>query len=173
MSQAVAAEVDAVRFTTVDAPVGVGVLTLLAQGDAIVGLRFATHRHEPWSIDAAWVRDDEDALLADARSQLVDYLAGTRRTFDLPLAPAGTAFQQRVWAALREIPFGETISYGTLAKRVGNADASRAVGLANGRNPIAIVIPCHRVIGANGSVTGFGGGVEVKRALLRHEGLLL
>lgn len=164
---------DAVRFTTADASAGVGALTILAQSDAIVGLRFATHRHEPWAIEADWQRDDADALLVEARAQLAAYFAGERRTFDLPLAPEGTPFQQRVWAELQRIPFGETISYGTLARRVGDANASRAVGLANGRNPIAIVIPCHRVIGANGALTGFGGGVEVKRALLRHEGLLL
>ena len=166
-------DTETIRYSTFDAPGDVGALTILARGDALVGLRFAKHRHEAWAIDDAWARDDDDALIVDARSQVTAYFAGARRAFDLPLAPVGTAFQQRVWAALREIPFGETISYGTLARRIGNADASRAVGLANGRNPIALVIPCHRVIGANGSLTGFGGGVDVKHALMRHEGALL
>jgi methylated-DNA-[protein]-cysteine S-methyltransferase len=161
------------RYAMFDAPVGVGTLTVLAESDSIVGLRFATHRHEPWSIEADWTRDDADPLLREAAAQLVAYFEDRKPTFDLPLAPAGTAFQRRVWDELRKIPFGQTISYGELARRVGDANASRAVGMANGRNPIAIVIPCHRVIGSTGTLTGFGGGVEVKRALLRHEGLML
>jgi len=102
--------------------------------------------------------------------QLKEYFAGTRRVFNLPLRMQGTAFQQRVWRELTKIPFGETWSYGQLAKRIDNPNGSRAVGLANGRNPIAIVVPCHRVIGADGSLTGFGGGIERKQWLLAHEG---
>ena len=161
-----------VRFATFDAPTGVGALTVLAEEGAIVGLHFERHRHGPWSLDPEWTRDDDDPLLAEARSQLAAFFAGRLTTFDLPLAPAGTEFQRRVWDELRRVPFGQTISYGELARRVGNANASRAVGLANGRNPIAIVIPCHRVIGSSGALTGFGGGVDVKRALLKHEGVI-
>ena len=106
---------------------------------------------------------------AAAREQLGQYFAGERSRFDLPLAPRGTAFEQRVWDALLEIPYGTTESYGALARRIGAPAAARAVGLANGRNPIAIVIPCHRVIGADGSLTGFGGGLGRKRFLLDLE----
>jgi methylated-DNA-[protein]-cysteine S-methyltransferase len=102
-------------------------------------------------------------------AQLAEYFAGARRTFNLPLALRGTPFQERVWKMLTEIGFGETWSYGELAKRIGNPQASRAVGLANGANPISIIVPCHRVIGANGTLTGYGGGLERKRWLLSHE----
>lgn len=101
--------------------------------------------------------------------QLEEFFAGERRDFDLPLAPVGTGFQQRVWAELLKIPFGVTISYGELARRIGNPSASRAVGRANGTNPIALIIPCHRVIGANGSLTGYGGGLDLKEKLLNWE----
>ena len=121
--------------------------------------------------DAAW-REKRSALpaaLGAAKRQLVEYFDGTRRDFDLPLAPHGTAFQCRVWEALRRISYGETISYGELARRIGKPTASRAVGAANGRNPLAIVVPCHRVIGADGTLTGYGGGLPVKQALLSLE----
>ena len=108
-------------------------------------------------------------MLDEAVRQLGEYFAGERRDFDLPLDPVGTPFQLTVWAALRDIPYAETINYGQLAGRVGNPHASRAVGLANGRNPISIVVPCHRVIGANGSLTGYGGGLDRKRTLLELE----
>ncbi len=107
--------------------------------------------------------------LGEAKRQLLEYFDGTRRGFDLPLAPAGTAFQRRVWDELRRIPYGETISYGELARRIGRPTASRAVGAANGRNPLAIVVPCHRVIGAGGALVGYGGGLPVKETLLAHE----
>lgn len=110
-----------------------------------------------------------DAALDRAVTQLEEYLAGTRTAFDLPLAPAGTPFQQRVWTALRAIGHGQTESYGSLAARLGAPGASRAVGLANSRNPIAIVVPCHRVIGSTGTLTGYAGGIERKRWLLEHE----
>lgn len=116
------------------------------------------------------------AAFAEARDQLARYFAGTLRAFTAPIAPHGTAFQCRVWALLREIPYGETISYLELARRVGNVKAVRAVGLANGANPIPIIVPCHRVIGANGALVGFGGGLPLKRALLnleRGQGLLI
>ena len=111
----------------------------------------------------------DDAGFGDVVSQLGEYFEGRRRQFDLPLAPAGTPFQQRVWSALLDIPYGETISYGELASRIGQKSASRAVGLANGSNPLPIVIPCHRVIGANGKLTGYGGGLPIKERLLAHE----
>jgi methylated-DNA-[protein]-cysteine S-methyltransferase len=106
-------------------------------------------------------------------SQLDDYFAGNRRTFDIPLRLEGTAFQKQVWTALRDIPYGSTTSYGKLAERIGNPAAVRAVGMANGMNPIPIIIPCHRVIGADGSLTGFGGGLELKAQLLKLEGVEL
>ena len=108
-------------------------------------------------------------VLAEAEQQLCEYFAGTRESFDLPLDPRGTAFQLRVWAALREIPFGETRSYGQLARALGDSKLTRALGAANGRNPLSIVVPCHRVIGAGGSLTGFAGGLEAKQFLLHHE----
>lgn len=118
-----------------------------------------------------WQRDD--AALALAREQLEAYFAGQRQTFDLPLAPEGTPFQQAVLRALAEIPYGQTRSYGDIARRLGQPTASRAVGAANGRNPLAIVLPCHRVIGSDGSLTGYAGGLPAKRWLLRHEGVAI
>jgi methylated-DNA-[protein]-cysteine S-methyltransferase len=115
--------------------------------------------------------DARAAPLAAATRQLNEYFAGTRREFDLPLRSQGTQFQQRVWRELAAIPYGQTWSYGDLAARIGKPSASRAVGLANGRNPISILVPCHRVIGANGSLTGYGGGLERKQWLLEHEGV--
>ena len=129
------------------------------------------HRHGPDETErTAWQQDD--AYLADTRRQLAEYFAGTRMVFDLPLdldALGGTAFQRRVWTTLIDIPYGKTISYGELARRIGQPAAVRAVGLANGRNPLSIVIPCHRVIGASGALTGYGGGMERKRMLLDLE----
>jgi len=116
---------------------------------------------------ADWRRDD--GALADVVGQLTAYFAGERQQFDLHLAPQGTPFQLRVWTALQTIPYGQTVSYGELATRLGNMKAVRAVGAANGRNPIAIIIPCHRVIGSNGSLVGYGGGLERKEALLSLE----
>jgi len=115
------------------------------------------------------VGPSDNGAFDDVVGQLEEYFAGRRRLFDLPLAPDGTAFQQRVWRALLDIPYGETISYGELAARIGQRSASRAVGLANGSNPLPIVIPCHRVIGANGKLTGYGGGLPVKQQLLALE----
>ena len=110
------------------------------------------------------------SVLADARAQLEEYFAGARRAFDIPLAPGGTDFQRRVWGELSRIPFGETVTYGELATRVGVPTAVRAVGAANGQNPVSVVVPCHRVVGASGKLTGYGGGIERKRWLLAHEG---
>ena len=112
---------------------------------------------------------DATPLLLEAERQLAEYFAGKRKTFDLPLAPKGTAFQRSVWQALRDIPYGETRSYGEIARAVGNPKASRAVGMANHRNPVPVLIPCHRVIGADGTLTGYGGGTERKALLLALE----
>lgn len=113
------------------------------------------------------------AAVRAAREQVLDYFAGKRREFDLDLAPQGTAFQLSVWEQLRRIPFGETRTYAQIATAVGNPKACRAVGLANGANPIGLIVPCHRVIGANGTLTGFSGGMHIKQILLRHEGVTL
>ncbi len=145
----------------------VGLLTIAAEGDALCHIEFPSNRHPV--VRAGWILGS-NTLLADARRQLLEYFAGTRRTFALPLRARGTAFQMRVWQTLTTIPFGQTWSYQQLAEACGNARAMRAVGAANGRNPLPIVLPCHRVIGADGSLTGFGGGIETKAALLRLEG---
>jgi len=118
-------------------------------------------------------RGQASGVLARTCEQLAEYFAGSRTRFDLPLDPLGTAFQRRVWDALRAIPYGTTLSYSDLARRLGDVRATRAVGAANGRNPIPIIVPCHRVIGANGALTGFGGGLDRKRWLLEHEGALM
>ena len=146
--------------TTVDSPVGP--LLLTSDSTALTRLLFGGRPDPTWSTEPCPVLDR-------AVTQLAEYFRGERTDFDLPLAPAGTPFQLAVWQALRDIPYGETINYGELATRVGNVRASRAVGLANGRNPISIVVPCHRVIGANGSLTGYGGGLDRKRLLLDLE----
>lgn len=146
----------------------IGPLSLVADGDDLIGVYMATHKHSPES-DKFGQRIDQDSVLTEAARQLTEYFAGERETFDLPLRPEGTDFQQRVWRALCDIPYGRTWSYGELARHIGRPGASRAVGLANGRNPISIVIPCHRVIGASGSMTGYGGGIERKQWLLAHE----
>lgn len=138
----------------------IGPLTLEADENAVTAIRFS-----------AGGAQDASPLLDAAEAQLREYFAGARRTFDLPLAPHGTAFQQRVWAALRTIPYGETRTYGELAAAIDSPNASRAVGMANHRNPIPIIIPCHRVIGANGTLTGYAGGLEIKRRLLALEGI--
>ena len=151
-------------FTSMASPVGP--LTITATGGLIDGLFMDSQRHAP-PVQRGRVRDE--APFAELIAQLDAYFAGSRIEFDVPLSLAGTDFQRRVWTELQEIPLGETISYGELARRVGTPGASRAVGLANGRNPVAIVVPCHRVIGADGRLTGYGGGLERKAWLLRHE----
>ncbi len=147
----------------------IGPLTLVAEDGMLTGLYMDTRGRQPGSDVLGGTGDPQDEPFASAARQLEDYFAGGLAVFDLPLAPAGTQFQRRVWAALQTIPYGQTWSYGQLARTVGNASASRAVGLANGRNPIAVVIPCHRVIGADGSLTGYGGGLDRKRFLLGLE----
>lgn len=144
----------------------VGPLLLVADDSGLRRIDFVNGRTPP-QIDAQW-HDDAEPLRETIR-QLRAYFAGELEAFDLTVAPAGTPFQQAVWNRLCEIPFGETISYGELARRIGNPNASRAVGLANGSNPIPIVIPCHRVIGSNGKLTGYGGGLPIKEKLLALE----
>ena len=150
-----------------DMPSPVGRLRLIASDTSLVGIWFEQGR------DAARHRgglaEKPSPVVELARTQLQEYFAGQRRNFDLPLDPRGTEFQLRVWKWLLKIPYGETTTYGALASELGDARASRAVGLANGSNPIPIVIPCHRVIGADGSLTGFGGGLAIKQQLLELE----
>jgi methylated-DNA-[protein]-cysteine S-methyltransferase len=155
------------RHTVVDSPCGP--LTLVATDSDLSGLYMADHRHQPPS-ETFGPRDH--GPFAEAVRQLDAYFAGELTEFDLPLRLAGTPFQQSVWAALLRIPFGRTLSYGELARAMGRPNASRAVGLANGRNPVSIIVPCHRVIGANGDLTGYGGGMLRKRQLLEFEGAL-
>ena len=155
-------------FQTIDSPVGT---LLLAASDAgLHAIEFAENRH-PVKRSIDWQEGDYP-LLARAHLQLDEYFAGTRHVFDLPLSPQGTDFQRKVWNTLASIPYGQTISYAQLAQRIGKPSAMRAVGAANGRNPLPIVLPCHRVIGADGSLTGFGGGLPTKQFLLQLEGAL-
>jgi methylated-DNA-[protein]-cysteine S-methyltransferase len=147
------------RFTIIDSPVGE--LLLTGTDDGLSGIRFAPHGV------ARGQRDDE--AFAGVVAQLGEYFGGARATFDVRLAPAGTSFQRDVWSAIAEIPYGKTVSYGSIATRLGKPSASRAVGMATGRNPIVIIIPCHRVIGSDGSLTGFGGGLARKSLLLDLE----
>ncbi|RRD58556.1 methylated-DNA--[protein]-cysteine S-methyltransferase [Comamonadaceae bacterium OH2545_COT-014] len=153
---------------TIDSPVGR--LLIATSDEGLHAIEFPQGRH-PVKRDAHW-QESPHPLLNEAARQLGEYFAGQRRVFDLPLAPQGTDFQQRVWQALRTIPYGQTRSYAQLAAAIGQPKAMRAVGAANGRNPLSIVVPCHRVIGADGSLVGFGGGLPVKTFLLRLEGAL-
>jgi len=143
----------------------VGLLTLVSDGAALAGVYFESQKHGVAPTGPLGA----DKIIDVTRKQLDAYFAGKRKSFDVPLAPKGTAFQTRVWHALTRIPYGETTSYGAIAAGIGSPKAVRAVGAANGRNPIPIIIPCHRVIGANGSLTGFGGGVARKELLLDLE----
>ena len=156
------------RFSVFASPIG----ELILSGDdrGLTAIAFADANTAP-RVDATWTRDDR--AFARVAQQLSAYFAGELTRFELDLAPRGTPFQQRVWEALQTIPFGATTTYGRLAGALGDPHATRAVGLANGRNPIPIVIPCHRVIGADGSLTGYGGGLRRKQWLLAHEGVAL
>jgi len=156
-----------ISYTYLDGPVGR--LLLTADGAALTAIYLDPSR-APSPAERGWTCDPNMPPLVEAARQLDEYFEGRRREFELPMRPAGTDFQRRVWSSLGEIRYGETWSYGRLAKRIGNPNASRAVGLANGRNPIPILVPCHRVIGADGSLTGYGGGLERKSWLLAHEG---
>jgi len=158
---------DDIVYTYMKSPNGSILLARNEAGLVRINFQEGLQAYDP---QPGWRR--EDGPLLEAIDQLRAYFDGSRQTFDLPLAPEGTSFQQRVWAALKAIPCGETVSYGEIAKRIGRPTASRAVGAANGQNPLPIVVPCHRVIGANGKLTGYAGGVRIKRALLDHEARL-
>jgi methylated-DNA-[protein]-cysteine S-methyltransferase len=145
-----------------------GRILLVADDDALCALYFEGQKHEQRP-GAGWVEAPDRPLFDRARKQLAEYFAGKRDRFDLPLAPQGTEFQHRVWEALRAIPAGETVTYGSIARSIGAADSVRAAAAAIGRNPLSIVVPCHRVIGSDGSLTGYAGGLERKRALLALE----
>lgn len=152
------------EHTVIDSPLGP--LTLVAHDGVLAGLYMVQQRHLP---DTSTFGVVSDAPFGAVVEQLGEYFSGTRTSFDLPMVFDGTAFQQTVWKALLEIPYGETVSYGELAALIGRPTASRAVGLANGKNPIGIIVPCHRVVGATGDLTGYGGGIERKERLLAHE----
>jgi methylated-DNA-[protein]-cysteine S-methyltransferase len=151
-------------FSEIDSPVGT--LCLLGDGASLKGLYMVDQKHRP-ALPLGCERNDR--VFRSVKEQLAAYFAGKLQEFELELAGEGSAFQKKVWRALVDIPYGATESYGGLARRIGNVNASRAVGLANGRNPIGIIVPCHRVVGANGSLTGYGGGLERKQWLLEHE----
>lgn len=153
-----------VLFTRIPSPIGP--LLLLSDGEALTGIYMDPHRHGP-AFDPAWA--ESARWFQPVREQLDAYFAGTLTRFDVPIAPRGTEFQQAVWQALTAIPYGVTVSYLELARRIGRPEAVRAVGAANGRNPISIIVPCHRVVGADGSLTGYAGGVDRKRRLLELE----
>ena len=146
----------------------VGKLKLVASANALIAVLW--ERERPNRVKLAMLQHDpQQPILIETERQLGEYFAGTRNQFDLPLEPAGTEFQKKVWQALREIPFGQTRSYLDLAKSIGSAKAVRAVGAANGKNPLSIVVPCHRIVGANGALTGFAGGLKAKAKLLALE----
>ena len=152
-----------IHYRTIDSPIGP--LALAGRGRVLTNLRMVHQTHEPNR--TGWLPDDR--AFPHVVDQLGAYFAGERTDFDLELGLAGSEFQRRVWRALLTIPYGETRSYGQVAEQIGASGAARAVGLANGRNPIAIIVPCHRVIGASGSLTGYGGGLDRKRSLLELE----
>jgi len=152
------------HYTTMASPLGE--LQLVAGPRGLTRIVFPDDR-QPVYPQAHW--KPADRVVRTAERQLTEYFAGDREEFDLPLDPNGTPFQMRVWRALLQIPYGETVSYGELARRIGRPKAQRAVGAANGSNPLPIIVPCHRVIGSNGSLTGYGGGLDIKRHLLDIE----
>jgi methylated-DNA-[protein]-cysteine S-methyltransferase len=151
-------------YTQLESPIGP---LLVARDDEGITALLLPHGKRPARPAPDWVRDD--TAFEDVRAQLDEYFAGTRTSFELPLHLLGSAFQRRVWTELLTIPCGTTTSYGAIANTIGAPGAARAVGLANGQNPIALIVPCHRVVGANGSLTGYGGGLPTKQWLLNHE----
>ncbi|WMW80696.1 methylated-DNA--[protein]-cysteine S-methyltransferase [Undibacterium cyanobacteriorum] len=153
-------------YSMMESPVGP--LCLVADAQGLCGVFFEDHRHQVF--DPEWVQDDALKIFQKTRPQLQEYFAGQRQQFDLPIGKvSGTPFQQEVWQALRSIPYGETRSYGALAQSIGRPKAVRALGAANGRNPLSIIVPCHRVIAGNGDLQGYAGGLERKRRLLEWE----
>jgi methylated-DNA-[protein]-cysteine S-methyltransferase len=153
-------------YTQFESPLGEMLVTATREG--VTGVYFVGQKYDP-GIGTDWTQNADLAFLAVARRQLDEYFRGARSRFDVPLAPRGTPFQLRVWRALMEIPFGETRTYGAIAGHLGAPSSSRAVGAAVGRNPISVMVPCHRVVGATGSLTGYAGGLDRKRALLALE----
>ena len=154
-----------VSHTTIGSPLGALTLVCAEEG-GLAAVYFDEHKRRP-NVESFGPRDD--GAFGAVTQQLGEYFAGDRTTFDLPLAPTGNAFQLRVWALLRDIPFGETRSYGQLATELGDRNLAQAVGAANGKNPISIIVPCHRVVGADGNLVGYAGGLDRKRFLLAHE----
>lgn len=148
-----------------------GTLLLIAEDDALTGLHFVGGKHVP-PVEPAWREDPAFPIFTRCLAQVEEYLAGERAVFDLPLAPRGTPFQQRVWREIAKVPWGETITYAELAARAGAPGSARAAGAATGRNPISIVIPCHRIVATDGSLTGYAGGLARKEKLLALEGAL-
>jgi methylated-DNA-[protein]-cysteine S-methyltransferase len=157
------------RYARFESPLGP--LLATAEGDGITHIDFVGGKYAR-RIEPDWVEDPNAPPLRACGTQLAEYFAGTRTEFDLALAPRGSDFQQRVWREIARVPYGETISYGELAKRAGAPGQARAAGAATGRNPVGVVIPCHRIVGADGSLTGYAGGLERKRGLLELEGAL-
>jgi len=149
-----------------------GPMFAIAEGDSLTALHFEGGRHAP-AIESHWIEDARAAPLAACAAQVLEYLEGQRETFDLPLAPRGTAFRQRVWREIARIPRGEVITYAELARRAGAPGSARAAGAATGRNPLCIIVPCHRVVGTGGALTGYAGGLERKSRLLALESRLL
>ena len=145
-----------------------GQMLLVAGDDALTGVYFEGQKYYP-SIGPLWRRDERHALIAQARRELAEYFAGKRERFEIALAAEGTPFQRRIWQAIADVGFGETISYGQLAESAGSPGQARAAGAATGRNPLTIIIPCHRIVASNGALTGYAGGLERKRALLALE----
>ncbi len=158
-----------IRYARFESPLGP--VLAIADEDGITHIDFVGAKYER-RIEPDWVEDPRASALAACGRQLAEYFAGTRTAFDLPLAPRGSDFQQRVWREIARVPYGETISYGELAKRAGAPGQARAAGAATGRNPVGVVIPCPRIVGADGSLTGYAGGLDRKRGLLELEGVL-
>jgi len=146
-----------------------GEMLLLATDDGLAGLYFKGQKYFPKQ-DKAWQRTPNRAVLKQAKRELAEYFAGRRRRFSIALDPEGTPFQRSVWKAIAKVAFGETTTYSELARRAGHAGSARAAGAATGRNPISVIVPCHRIMGADGSLTGYAGGLQRKRALLALEG---
>jgi len=145
-----------------------GRMLLVADGRALTGAYFVGQKHQP-RIEADWMRAPQHPPLRQAKRELAEYFSGTRARFSVPVAPDGTAFQRAVWQAIARVPFGRTIAYGELARRAGRPGSARAAGAATGRNPLGIIVPCHRIVGANGALTGYAGGLSRKQALLALE----
>ncbi|MGD1895924.1 MAG: methylated-DNA--[protein]-cysteine S-methyltransferase [Phormidesmis sp.] len=159
-----------IYYTWLESPVGELLLTANSESmcESLTGLYLKGQKHFP-ELSEDWVERTEFTIFEQVKTQLGEYFAHKRETFDIPLSPRGTDFQKQVWQFLHQIPFGQTASYGELATRLGKPGAARAVGAANGRNPISIIVPCHRVVGASGKLTGYAGGIDRKQWLLRHE----